>query len=138
VEVAMSNSFWETFLIVLIFLPLAMVWGFALVDIFRRVDLSGGWKALWTVVIFLLPFLGTLIYLVSRPAGATSEERAAMDQADRDFAARYAPDDRSSQLKVLSDLHDRGKLTDTEFAAEKARIVDQPTAPTAAQTTGAP
>jgi hypothetical protein len=36
----MSTSFWETFLLFLIFLPLALIWGFALWDIFRRDDLS--------------------------------------------------------------------------------------------------
>jgi hypothetical protein len=70
-----------------------------------------------------VPFIGTLIYLIVRPAGGTSEERAALDQANREFVARYSPDDRASQLKTLSDLHDRGKLTDEEFAAEKARLM---------------
>jgi hypothetical protein len=27
-----------------------------------------------------------------------------------------------TELKVLADLHDRGKLTDDEFGAEKARL----------------
>jgi hypothetical protein len=28
------------------------------------------------------------------------------------------------ELRVLADLHDRGKLTDEEFAAEKARLMN--------------
>lgn len=117
-----ATTFWETFFLFLIFLPLLMIWAFALVDIFRRDDLGGVSKALWVLVIFLLPFLGTLIYLIVRPAGATKEERAAFDEAGREFVAKYAPEDRATQLKTLSDLHDRGKLTDEEFASEKARI----------------
>jgi hypothetical protein len=35
---------------------------------FRRPDLSGWAKAGWALVILLLPLLGTLIYLVARPA----------------------------------------------------------------------
>ena len=32
-------------------------------------------------------------------------------------------DDRTGQLQVLADLHDRGKLTDAEFATEKQRLI---------------
>jgi type VI protein secretion system component VasK len=124
--VPVATTFWETFFLFLIFLPLLMIWAFALVDIFRRDDMNGWSKALWVLAIFLVPFLGTLIYLIVRPAGATSEERAALDQANRHIAATFAREDRASQLKTLSDLHDRGKLTDDEFAAEKARLMSEP------------
>jgi hypothetical protein len=117
-----ATTFWETFFLFLIFLPLALIWAFALVDIFRRDDLGGGWKAVWVACVILVPFFGTLIYLITRPPGATREERAALDQASRDFA-RYSPDSSASELKVLADLHDRGKLTDAEFTAEKERIL---------------
>jgi Short C-terminal domain len=40
-----------------------------------------------------------------------------------DFVAKYAPTNGLSELSVLADLHDRGKLTDEEFAAEKARLL---------------
>ena len=116
-----ATTFWETFFLFLIFLPLAMVWAFALVDIFRRDDIGGGWKAFWVAVVVLLPFFGTLMYLVLRPSGATEEERVAMDQASREFVARYTPPEGAAHLQTLADLHDRGKLTDEEFAAEKAR-----------------
>ena len=36
-------------------------------DIFRRPDLSGAAKAAWTLLIFILPLVGILIYLVVRP-----------------------------------------------------------------------
>jgi ABC-type multidrug transport system permease subunit len=44
----------------------AVIWAF--IDNFRRRDHSGGAKALWALVIILLPLLGTCIYLISRPA----------------------------------------------------------------------
>src|SRR5262249_17991123 len=72
-----------------------------------------------------------------RPGG-TPEERQAIDDASRQFVARYSPTSASEQLSVLSDLHDRGKLTDAEFAAEKAHVLDThgqgAAAPTAAAT----
>ena len=116
-------SFWESFFLLLIFLPLVLLWAFALVDIFRRDDIGGGWKAVWVACVILVPFVGTLIYLITRPAGATKEERVMIDEASRDFVAKYSPTSAASELQVLSDLHDRGKLTDDEFAAEKARLL---------------
>ena len=116
-------DFWENFFLFLIFLPLALLWAFALVDIFRRDDIGGVSKALWVACVILVPFFGTLIYMITRPPGATTEERVALDAASRDFVAKYSPDDRASQLQTLSDLHDRGKLTDDEFSAEKSRVL---------------
>ena len=117
-------DFWDFFWLLFIFVPLVMVWAFALVDVFWRHDLSGGMKALWVIGIFVLPFLGTLLYLVFRPAEA--ESRAPDLDAGRppgpDRVARAA-DDHAGQLQTLADLHDRGKLTDAEFATEKQRLI---------------
>jgi Phospholipase_D-nuclease N-terminal/Short C-terminal domain len=118
-----ANEFWETFFLLLIFLPLMMIWAFALVDIFRRDDIGGVSKALWVLCVFLLPFIGTLIYLVARPAGATEQERMMLDSVNRDYVTQYSPPATASQLQVLADLHDQGKLTDSEFEAEKARVL---------------
>jgi hypothetical protein len=115
-------DFWEVFWLLIIFIPLLLIWGFAIVDIFRRDDMNGWLKALWVVIVFLMPFFGTLIYLLFRRPGGTPQERMAMDEASREFVQKYAPDNRTQQLSVLADLHDRGKLTDAEFAAEKARV----------------
>jgi len=124
-----ANTFWENFFLLLIFLPLAMVWAFALVDIFRRDDIGGFSKALWVAVVILVPFFGTLMYLVVRPAGATEQERVMIDEASREFVSKYSPPDTASQLQVLANLHDSGKLTDAEFSAEKARVIGGASAP---------
>jgi len=123
-----ATTFWETFFLFLVFLPLAMMWGFALIDIFRRDDLGGLSKALWVTCVIIVPFFGTLIYLIARPSGATREERQMIDEANRDFVARYSPANGVSELSALADLHDRGKLTDSEFATEKARLLGSETA----------
>jgi hypothetical protein len=115
-------DFWDVFWLLLIYIPLVMVWAFALVDIFRRDDVGGGSKAFWLVAVLVLPLVGTLLYLLFRPAGATKEERVLIDRANRDFVAAYTPDNHAEQLRVLADLHDRGKLSDDEYAAEKARL----------------
>jgi len=119
----LATTFWESFLLFMLFLPLALVWATALADIVRRDDMSGGSKALWVVCVILVPFLGTLIYLMTRPRGATFGERLAFEDAGHVHGTRDAPSNELSELTALADLHDRGKLTDSEFAAEKARLL---------------
>ena len=116
----LANTFWENFLLLVIFLPLVLVWGFALVDIFRRDDIGGPSKALWVACVILVPFFGTLIYLFTRPSGSDAQALTLLESGS---GARYAPATEASELQVLADLHDRGKLTDTEFSAEKERIL---------------
>jgi Phospholipase_D-nuclease N-terminal/Short C-terminal domain len=120
--VILATTFWETFFLILIFLPLALIWAGALFDVFRRDDVGGVSKALWVAAIFLLPFFGTLIYLIARPTGVTPAERELIGQANR-IAAGSTPEARAFELQALADLHDRGKLSDEEFAAEKARVL---------------
>jgi Phospholipase_D-nuclease N-terminal len=116
------SDFWENFFLFLIFLPLVMIWAFALIDIFRRDDIGGGSKALWIACVILVPFFGTLVYMMVRPPGATKDERQSIEAMTRD--PRFSPEDRTGQLQTIADLHDRGKLTDDEFRLEKARIID--------------
>jgi len=46
----------------------AVIWAF--VDNFRRHDHHGWAKAGWALLILIVPLLGTLIYLIARPADA--------------------------------------------------------------------
>jgi hypothetical protein len=39
----------------------------AIVDAIRRKDLTGGTKALWVLLIVILPVVGTIIYAIARP-----------------------------------------------------------------------
>ena len=41
---------------------------YAFIDNFRRRDHSGWAKAAWALIIIIFPLLGTIIYLVARPA----------------------------------------------------------------------
>ena len=45
---------------------------FILVDNFKRTDHSGAAKAGWTVLLIFVPLIGALIYMVARPATATT------------------------------------------------------------------
>ena len=53
------------------------IWLFivAIGDIFRRSDLSGVAKAGWILLILILPFIGILVYMASKPRVTVPEER---------------------------------------------------------------
>ena len=96
-------------------------------DIFRSHDLGGFAKALWVIFVIVLPFLGVLVYLIAR--GKSMQERgmqraARQEQEFRGYVQEAAGGSSSAdQLAKLADLKQQGVLTDTEFEAEKAKIL---------------
>ena len=69
-ELYMLSTFWDviwaSFIIMFVFVPLTMLWVFALMDLFGRRDLR--WlKVSWLVFIVFVPILGPLVYLLVRP-----------------------------------------------------------------------
>ena len=73
VDAVFLSTFWDvvgaTFLILFVFVPLILLWSFALVDLFVRPDIR--WKkVVWLMVIIFIPILGPLIYLLVRPEEA--------------------------------------------------------------------
>ena len=57
---------------VLLFLVL---WVRAVVDAFRRPDLSGGAKVVWAIGMLVVPFIGLLVYTMFRPADSQIAQR---------------------------------------------------------------
>jgi hypothetical protein len=51
------------------------LWVRAVIDVFRRRDLSVGGKAAWAVGMLIVPFVGLLIYTMLRPADSQIEQR---------------------------------------------------------------
>jgi hypothetical protein len=51
------------------------LWVRAVVDVFRRPDLSGGAKAAWAIGMLVVPFIGLLVYTMLRPADSQIAER---------------------------------------------------------------
>jgi uncharacterized protein (DUF58 family) len=92
-------------------------------DIFRRNDLSGAAKAGWILLLFILPLLGALIYMIARPK-MTAQDREMIDQAQE--AQRrvegYSPADEIQKLAVL---RDNGKITNDEYEDMKRKAMMQ-------------
>ena len=47
-----------------------IMWIRAVMDVFRRRDLSGAAKAAWAIIMLLIPFIGLLLYNMLRPSDA--------------------------------------------------------------------
>ena len=100
-----------------------LIWMFIAVfaDIFRRNDLSGGWKAIWILAIFILPLLGILIYLVSRPkVTAQDVQQLTQMEAGAKAAASVSTAD---ELAKLQQLKASGAITEPEYEALKAKLM---------------
>jgi ABC-type multidrug transport system fused ATPase/permease subunit len=119
------------FFLTMLYFFLFVIWIWLLisvfVDIFRSHDMGGGAKALWAIFIIILPFLGVFIYLLVR-GGKMHEraQRAAVQQQRQfdDYVRQTAgPSDTASQLQKLSELRSQGVLTDSEFEAQKAKLL---------------
>jgi uncharacterized membrane protein len=69
-----------------------LIWMFIAVfaDIFRRRDLSGGAKAGWILLIFILPLFGILIYVIARPRMTEQDGEMAMSAAAAQGASGYS------------------------------------------------
>ncbi|HEU5065587.1 MAG TPA: PLDc N-terminal domain-containing protein [Gaiellaceae bacterium] len=52
-----------------------ILWIRAVIDVFRRGDLSGGAKAGWAIIMLLVPLIGLLLYYMLRPSDAQIAQR---------------------------------------------------------------
>lgn len=69
-----SITFWDIiWSMSIFFLWLIFIWMFValFIDVVRRKDLSGWKKAGWIIFMLILPFLGILLYVATRPATAS-------------------------------------------------------------------
>lgn len=110
---------------------LFVIWIYLLIflfsDIFRSKDLSGWGKALWSILIIVLPYIGIFAYLIARGGGMAQrqveqamEQKNAMDSYIRETSSGGSQAD---QLAQLADLHTAGKIDDAEYASAKAKVL---------------
>jgi hypothetical protein len=128
----MSDGFglWEIFVSMFWFmLLLSWIWLVIAIfgDIFRDRELSGGGKALWTLFIIVIPWLGALVYLIVR--GSAMNERAAQAAQSNDEEMRaYVRDaagttSTADELRKLGELRDEGVLTPADYETAKAKAL---------------
>ncbi len=105
-------------------------------DIFRSRDLSGWGKALWTIFVIVLPYLGVFVYLIAR--GGKMHEHAEQAVREQDTAMRKyvqgvagSGGSGADEIARLAELRDKGVISEAEFQQGKAKALGGPQAPTA-------
>jgi hypothetical protein len=90
-------------------------------DIFRRNDLSGWAKAGWIFLIFVVPFLGALIYVIARPK-MTEQDKQMIEQA-QEAQRRVSGYSYADEIEKLAKLRDEGKITAEEYEDMKRKAM---------------
>jgi hypothetical protein len=52
-----------------------VLWVRAVIDVYRRPDLTGSAKAAWSIIMLVVPFIGLLVYMMMRPSDAQISRR---------------------------------------------------------------
>jgi len=97
-------------------------------DIFRSPDLSGWGKALWTIFVIVVPYLGVFVYLIARGGKmhehaiqqATKQEAAMRRYVQNVAGAGHTP---AEEIAHLAELRDQGTITEAEFQQAKAKAL---------------
>jgi len=111
---------------------LAVIWVMLLftvfADIFRSDDLSGGGKALWTLCVIVVPYVGVFVYLIVR-GRHMNEHAARRAQAQEEATRNYVRDvagatsTPAEELAKLAELEARGAITHEDFVKAKVKIL---------------
>jgi Short C-terminal domain/Phospholipase_D-nuclease N-terminal len=83
-------------------------------DVFRRHDISGWVKAVWTIFVILLPYLGVLIYMIVNGHGMAERNVKAIEAA----GARGGP---ATEIATAKQLLDSGAINQEEYEAIKRK-----------------
>jgi hypothetical protein len=116
------------FAMLMLFLWFAWIWVVisVVMDIFRSDDMGGASKALWTIFVIIIPWLGVLVYLIARGDGMAARALArstAQQEAAQAYIRQAAGVSTADELAKLADLKSSGVITADEFEAQKARIL---------------
>jgi hypothetical protein len=101
-----------------------------LMDMFRRHDISGWGKALWTLFVVFLPYLGVFIYLITQGKGMAERRaseiqgaQAAFDARVREVAGSGSSAGPADQIARAKELLDAGAIDQAEFDQLKRKAL---------------
>lgn len=123
------SDFWQFFWVIVeifLFVAYLLVLFNIIADLFRDSQMGGFAKALWVVVLIVIPLIGSLIYLIVRGRGMNQrlvEQRAAVDQATRAYVREAAGTGPAQEIQAAQELLDRGAIDAQEFQVLKARAL---------------
>ncbi|WP_413251317.1 SHOCT domain-containing protein [Tomitella gaofuii] len=123
-------SFWESIWLIIVvfaFVCYLMVLWTIITDLFRDHKLSGWWKAVWVICMFIFPLLTALVYLVARGQGMAERQREAITAAKtaqddyiRNVVQQTGP---AQQIADAKALLDDGTISQDEFDTIKSKAL---------------
>ena len=123
-------SFWDVVWFIIIsfaFVAYLMVMFWILTDLFRDRETSGLIKAVWIIVLILVPLLTSLVYLVVRGRGmaersarTAAEAKQQQDAYIREVATKSSPADQIAQARQMLDA---GVISQSEYDRIKEKAL---------------
>jgi len=123
-------SFWDVVWFIIIsfaFVAYLMVMFWILTDLFRDRETSGLIKAVWIIVLILVPLLTSLVYLVVRGRGmaersaqTAAEAKRQQDAYIREVATKSSPADQIAQARQMLDA---GVISQSEYDRLKEKAL---------------
>ena len=94
-------------------------------DIFRRHDMSGFGKVMWSIFVIIAPFLGVFVYLLVYHQGIAERDTASAQAAQQqmDTYVRSVAGGSAEEIAKAKGLLDSGAITQAEFDQIKARAL---------------
>ncbi len=91
-------------------------------DLFRRHDISGLGKAIWVIVLIVIPYLAVFIYLISQSRGM-AERNAQRAQQASDELRHVVGFSAADEIEKLERLKAAGTISNEEYTRLRARVV---------------
>jgi len=94
-------------------------------DIFRRHDMSGFGKVLWSIFVIIVPFLGVFVYLLAYHQGIAERDMTSAQAAQQqmDTYVRSVAGGSAAEIEKAKGLLDSGAITQAEFDQIKAKAL---------------
>jgi hypothetical protein len=106
------------FVVIMWFWPLISVAG----DLFRRHDISGWGKAIWIIVLILIPYFGVFAYLISQGRGM-AERNMQQAKLAREELRRVVGFSTADEIEKLDRLKKAGSISDAEFTRLRTQLL---------------
>jgi Short C-terminal domain len=123
-------SFWDIIwfiFVAYVFFAYLMVLFSVIGDIFRNKETSGFVKALWILLLIVIPIITVLVYLITHGSGmaerSSAQAQAMQSQQEayiKNVAGTNSPADQVTQAKSLLDS---GAISQSEYEAMKAKAL---------------
>jgi hypothetical protein len=123
-------SFWDIIwfiFVAYVFFAYLMVLFSVIGDIFRNRQTSGVTKALWILLLIVLPIITVIVYLIvdggamaERSAARSLEAQAQQDSYIKNVAGTNSPADQVAKAKALLDS---GAISQAEYESMKAKAL---------------